>query len=650
MSKEEEINEFFVAGIKVADHIANSNGKDISAKTMRALISDLLPQPKELQEGIKSIVVRKDFLQLAKLAGSGAGIAERDALLESLKIIYSSTIISCTRDLINGLLQAESGKVGHSDSNAQKHTANTKEKLAKKDDYPISNPPNGTDGSEFREPHTCFVAVSILHYGCRLSFFNNGEPVLIGRRDFSDEDDCWDSLDQAFHDILAWSHRLTCKSFPESELQKCVIALPPEYCLLDRHRAEEAAKACGFENASARHSTTSVASLYFPALDGEQVAKCLVVDVSERRISAHVSQLGDGVDETLGLYSEQITIEQVEKIGSSYIAPLFARLIEFFENSSGINLSAEVDYCLLTGSPDDEMETFMRSQVSKLVNISPSGILCLPDAIPLGNALVSGTLSGQKKNILFLDTYPNSLHAQFLTTTPNSISVKHSDLCETSVQLHSDGNMFTEELVKIIPPGEFYPTRKIEVFNFMVDKSTVLFVSIQELINYNGIQSERYFIDTIRVDIHIDNSRLDHYGRMPFSLTLDVVIDAACSSTFEWSVDNDNIHNVFVSKISSNELEKTAHVNSLYTLNNFSPGKCDSLLLDATINMVITPSEALQGTVRTILINDSEKLDVTIPKGVYSGSKLRLKGKGNFQPSTGLRGDLYINIVINDDV
>ena len=235
-----------------------------------------------MQEGIKSIVVRKDFLQLAKLAGSGAGIAERDAFLESLKIIYSSTIISCTRDLINGLLQAESGKVGHSDCNAQKHSANTKEKLAKKDDYPISNPPNGIDGSEFREPNTCFVAVSIMHYGCRLSFFNDGEPVLIGRRDFSDEDDCWDSLDHAFHDIFAWSHRLTCKSFPESQLQKCVIALPPEYSLLDRHRAKKPQKLVALRT-QLRHSMTSVASLYFPALDGEQDAKCLVVDVSERQ-------------------------------------------------------------------------------------------------------------------------------------------------------------------------------------------------------------------------------------------------------------------------------------------------------------------------------------------------------------------------------
>ncbi|MDP6193574.1 MAG: DnaJ C-terminal domain-containing protein, partial [Prochlorococcaceae cyanobacterium ETNP18_MAG_1] len=33
-----------------------------------------------------------------------------------------------------------------------------------------------------------------------------------------------------------------------------------------------------------------------------------------------------------------------------------------------------------------------------------------------------------------------------------------------------------------------------------------------------------------------------------------------------------------------------------------------------------------------------------IPQGVKSGSRLRLKGKGNLQPGTGRRGDLFLNI------
>lgn len=35
-----------------------------------------------------------------------------------------------------------------------------------------------------------------------------------------------------------------------------------------------------------------------------------------------------------------------------------------------------------------------------------------------------------------------------------------------------------------------------------------------------------------------------------------------------------------------------------------------------------------------------------IPAGVRNGSRLRLKGKGNLQPGTGRRGDLYLNLQI----
>jgi curved DNA-binding protein len=35
---------------------------------------------------------------------------------------------------------------------------------------------------------------------------------------------------------------------------------------------------------------------------------------------------------------------------------------------------------------------------------------------------------------------------------------------------------------------------------------------------------------------------------------------------------------------------------------------------------------------------------VRIPPGVKPGSRLRLKGKGNLQPGTGRRGDLYLNL------
>ena len=43
---------------------------------------------------------------------------------------------------------------------------------------------------------------------------------------------------------------------------------------------------------------------------------------------------------------------------------------------------------------------------------------------------------------------------------------------------------------------------------------------------------------------------------------------------------------------------------------------------------------------------NNERVQVRIPAGVKNGSRLRLKGKGNLQPGTGRRGDLYLNLSI----
>ncbi len=65
--------------------------------------------------------------------------------------------------------------------------------------------------------------------------------------------------------------------------------------------------------------------------------------------------------------------------------------------------------------------------------------------------------------------------------------------------------------------------------------------------------------------------------------------------------------------------------------------------LDAQIKLQISFEEAFRGTKRTLSIN-GERVQVKIPRGIKSGSKLRLKGKGNLQPGLGRRGDLYLNI------
>ena len=65
--------------------------------------------------------------------------------------------------------------------------------------------------------------------------------------------------------------------------------------------------------------------------------------------------------------------------------------------------------------------------------------------------------------------------------------------------------------------------------------------------------------------------------------------------------------------------------------------------LDAEIKIQITFSEAFHGTSRTLAVN-TERVTVTIPPGINPGTRLRVRGKGNIQPGTGSRGDLYLII------
>jgi curved DNA-binding protein len=67
--------------------------------------------------------------------------------------------------------------------------------------------------------------------------------------------------------------------------------------------------------------------------------------------------------------------------------------------------------------------------------------------------------------------------------------------------------------------------------------------------------------------------------------------------------------------------------------------------LDAEASVKVSFAEAFRGSERTLSVND-ERVQVRIPAGVKNGSRLRLRGKGNSQPGTGRRGDLYLNLEV----
>jgi len=76
-------------------------------------------------------------------------------------------------------------------------------------------------------------------------------------------------------------------------------------------------------------------------------------------------------------------------------------------------------------------------------------------------------------------------------------------------------------------------------------------------------------------------------------------------------------------------------------------GRTAAINLDAEATITLTFAEAFHGCERTLAVND-ERVQVRIPPGVKSGSRLRLKDKGNLQPGTGRRGDLYLNLQLQD--
>ena len=72
-------------------------------------------------------------------------------------------------------------------------------------------------------------------------------------------------------------------------------------------------------------------------------------------------------------------------------------------------------------------------------------------------------------------------------------------------------------------------------------------------------------------------------------------------------------------------------------------GPAPAANLDAEATITIGFADGFRGCERTLAVNE-ERVQVRIPAGVRNGSRLRLKGKGNLQPGTGRRGDLYLTI------
>jgi curved DNA-binding protein len=65
---------------------------------------------------------------------------------------------------------------------------------------------------------------------------------------------------------------------------------------------------------------------------------------------------------------------------------------------------------------------------------------------------------------------------------------------------------------------------------------------------------------------------------------------------------------------------------------------------DAEAEITLSFAEALRGTEKRLLLSTQENLTVRIPAGAKAGSRIRLRGKGQLNPMTKTRGDLYLTV------
>jgi curved DNA-binding protein len=69
-----------------------------------------------------------------------------------------------------------------------------------------------------------------------------------------------------------------------------------------------------------------------------------------------------------------------------------------------------------------------------------------------------------------------------------------------------------------------------------------------------------------------------------------------------------------------------------------------STTTDAEAEIQLTFKEALNGTEKRLVLSTQESISVRIPAGAKPGSRVRVRGKGNFNPITQTRGDLFLKV------
>ncbi len=73
-------------------------------------------------------------------------------------------------------------------------------------------------------------------------------------------------------------------------------------------------------------------------------------------------------------------------------------------------------------------------------------------------------------------------------------------------------------------------------------------------------------------------------------------------------------------------------------------GQSSGVMADAEAEITLSFQEALNGVEKRLMLSTQETISVKIPAGAKAGSRIRVKGKGNFNQTRQTRGDLYLRV------
>lgn len=93
----------------------------------------------------------------------------------------------------------------------------------------------------------------------------------------------------------------------------------------------------------------------------------------------------------------------------------------------------------------------------------------------------------------------------------------------------------------------------------------------------------------------------------------------------------------------------TSGASGFSDFNDFSGygSRASEAAVDREATITLSWSEAFNGVQKRLNLGNNEVINVRIPSGAKSGSRIRIRGKGQANPYNQQKGDLYLNVALN---